>query len=156
MYCIISLSTDYGALSTFLIFDSCETQQCTDIIISNDTVNDTRLGNSNSFFVNLQKTPDLDPRIKLDPLVAKIEITNDNGLWIRLQAILYNRVGRLNVYVTRTSCNSIRFVLCIHHNVGTRFVRHICSLWITLKLHFDELSCILSEKQIVSMKLANP
>ena len=76
----LSLSTDYGALTTLLIFDSCETQQCTDIIIINDTVNDTRLGNSNSFFVNLQRTPDLDPRIKLDPLVAKIEITNNNGL----------------------------------------------------------------------------
>ena len=70
--------TDYGAMFTTLMFDICEPQQCTDITIINDTVPES----IESFFINLQRTPDLDPRITLDPMIGEIEITNNNGLWI--------------------------------------------------------------------------
>ena len=68
--------TDYSAMSTILMFNVCESQQCTDIIIINDTV----LESIETFFVNLQRTPDLDPRITLDPVIGEIEITNNDGL----------------------------------------------------------------------------
>ena len=34
-----------------------------------------------SFFVNLESTPGLDSRIRLDPTRAEIEITDNDGLW---------------------------------------------------------------------------
>ena len=74
MYTSFSVSpTDDGSVSTLLMFDSCETRQCTNITIMNDT-------SIESFFVTLEKTPDLDSRITLDPAVGEIFVTANDGL----------------------------------------------------------------------------
>ena len=75
---ILTSPPDFGVVSTQLMFDSCKTKLCTDITISNST----GLDYIESFFINLQRTPDLDPRITLNPVVGEIEITNNDGLWI--------------------------------------------------------------------------
>ena len=70
---------DYGAVSTFLMFDSCETQQCSNITITNDV----RLENTESFSITLLRATDTN-NITLDPVVGEIEITDDDGLFILL------------------------------------------------------------------------
>ena len=75
---------DYVAVSTLLMFDRCETRQCTNITIKKDEVKES----IESFSVTLENS-DLDTRITLDPHIGKIEITGSNGvlcikLWIRL------------------------------------------------------------------------
>ena len=72
IYCVAM----YEPLSTLLIFNACDTWQCTNITIKNDAV----LENTESFFVNLLRTLDLDSRITLDPVLAEIEITDNDGL----------------------------------------------------------------------------
>ena len=67
---------DYSAVSALMMFDSCETRQCIDISIVNDAVRE----NTESFFVTLVRTPDLDHRITLDPVAGEIDITTDDGL----------------------------------------------------------------------------
>ena len=62
-------------MSTVLMFDSCETQQCIDITIMNDALEGTE-----SFLVNLWRTSELDHRITLNPVVAEIEITGNDCL----------------------------------------------------------------------------
>ena len=69
-------SMGYEPRSTLLIFNICDTWQCTNITIKIDAV----LENTKSFFVNLLSTPDIDSRITLDPVLAKIEITDNDGL----------------------------------------------------------------------------
>ena len=69
---------DYGAVSTLLMFDSCETKQCTNITI----MNDVGLENTESFLITLLWTTDTN--IALDPaaVVGEIEITDDDGLLV--------------------------------------------------------------------------
>ena len=76
LYSFPVASMDYEPLSTLLIFDTCDTRHCTNITIKNDAV----LENTESFFVKLLRTPDLDSRITLDPVLAEIEITDNDGL----------------------------------------------------------------------------
>ena len=66
---------DYGAVSTLIIFDPCETRQCMDITIINDGIPE----NTESFFVTLVRTSDLDPRITLDPVAGETMITDNDG-----------------------------------------------------------------------------
>ena len=66
---------DYGAVSTLLMFDSCETQQCTNITITNDE----GLENTESFSITLLTSTDTN-NIILDPVFGEIEITDDDGL----------------------------------------------------------------------------
>ena len=68
---------DYHAVSTLLTFESCSTRQCIDITIVNDSVKE----GIESFFVRLQRTSDLDPRITLNTTSAVVEITEPTGLW---------------------------------------------------------------------------
>ena len=68
---------DYGNLSTIVMFEECDTQQCVDITIVDDEV----LENVESFFVNLSRSPGLDSRIRLNPTGAEIEIIDNDGLW---------------------------------------------------------------------------
>ena len=76
--------TDYSAVSTLLMFDSCETEQCTNITIIKDVFKE----DNESFSVSLVRTSELDPRITLDPAVGEIEITaNDGLLYIQNYAI---------------------------------------------------------------------
>ena len=67
---------DYGAVSTFLMFDSCEMQSCTNITIVDDTV----LELPESFSVTLERTTGLDDRITLDPIDGVVEINDNDGM----------------------------------------------------------------------------
>jgi hypothetical protein len=51
------------------------------ITIKNDAVPE----NTESFFVNLLRTPDLDSRITLDPVLAEIEITDNDDAVVGLE-----------------------------------------------------------------------
>ena len=73
---------DYGAVSTLLMFDSCETQQCTNITITNDV----RLENTESFLITLRTTDN--NNITLHPVVAEIKITDDDGWLVGCYIIL--------------------------------------------------------------------
>ena len=68
---------DYGAVSTLLMFDSCETRQCTNITIMKDVVKES----IESFFINLGRNPNLDSRIILDPDNGEVVITGNNGVF---------------------------------------------------------------------------
>ena len=61
---------DYDNISEILEFDSCDTRQCTKIPIVDDMIVEV----TESFFVILERTPGLDSRITLDPVVGEIEI----------------------------------------------------------------------------------
>ena len=63
-------------MSTLLIFDSCETRQCTNITI----INDMLVENTESFSVTLVRTTELDTRITLDPDIGEIVI-NDGSFY---------------------------------------------------------------------------
>ena len=77
---------DYSGVSTLLTFDSCETRRCTNITIINDVFKE----DTESFFVSLERSSELDPRITMDPAVGVIEITfNDGLLYIQNYAIDY-------------------------------------------------------------------
>ena len=65
-------SMDYTAVSALMMFDSCDTRQCMEIAIMNDGI----LENTESFSVTLVRTPDLDPRITLDPVTGETKITD--------------------------------------------------------------------------------
>ena len=58
------------------MFDSCDTRQCTKITIMNDSL----VESIESFFVTLERTSELDPRITLDQAVGEIVITATDGL----------------------------------------------------------------------------
>ena len=64
-------------MSTILMFDSCETQSCTNISI----VNDLALENVESFNVFLERTTRLDSRIRLSPVNGEIAIDDDAGVY---------------------------------------------------------------------------
>ena len=63
-------STDYRPVSTVLMFDTCETRHCTVVTIVEDVV----LENVEMFSATLSRTPGLDPRIHLNPVVGTVEI----------------------------------------------------------------------------------
>ena len=67
---------DYGALSTTLTFDTCETRKCTNIAIANDDI----LEGTESFNVTLEDTSGLDDRITLDPVDGEIQISDRDGI----------------------------------------------------------------------------
>ena len=66
---------DYGALSTILTFDTCETRVCAMISIMNDAIPE----GTESFTVTLEGTPELDDRITLDPVDGEIQISDGDG-----------------------------------------------------------------------------
>ena len=66
---------DYGAISTILILDTCETRQCDNISI----VDDVTLEMTESFSVTLERTPDLNSRITLNPVDGDINILDNDG-----------------------------------------------------------------------------
>ena len=55
------------------MFRSCETRVCTNVAILDDNVTET----TESFYVKLNWTDDLDPRISLVPVVTEVEIIDD-------------------------------------------------------------------------------
>ena len=66
---------DYGALSTTLMFDTCESRQCYNISI----VDDVTLEMTELFSVTLERTPDLNSRITLNPVDGAIDILDNDG-----------------------------------------------------------------------------
>ena len=66
---------DYGSISTILMFAACETQQCENISI----VDNTTLEMTESFVVTLGRTPDLNSRITLNPVDGNIDILDSHG-----------------------------------------------------------------------------
>ena len=65
---------DYGAVSTTLMLDTCETRQCDYISI----VDDVTLEMMESFSVTLERTPDLSSRITLNPVDGKMDVFDDD------------------------------------------------------------------------------
>ena len=68
---------DYGFVSDILAFDKCETRRCTEMPIVNDTI----VESTESFFVTLERTPGLDSRITLNPVIGEVEIVENNGMY---------------------------------------------------------------------------
>ena len=68
-------SMDYVTLADTLMFDVCETQRCVNLTIEDDSVDESE----ETFRVSLERTPDLDSRIILDPVDGEIVIVDDDG-----------------------------------------------------------------------------
>ena len=65
---------DYNGLSMILSFAACETRQCVNIAIVNDSVNEP----VEEFDVTLERTIGLDSRISLQPVDARVIIHDDD------------------------------------------------------------------------------
>ena len=66
---------DYGTIDVILEFDVCETQKCVNASIVSDLVDEK----NEIFTYHLRRTPNLDPRIKLEPIDGTVEIIDDYG-----------------------------------------------------------------------------
>ena len=65
---------DYGEVETILMFRACETRACTNVTILDDNVAEL----TERFSVKLSRTDGLDPRITLVPVVAEVEVIDDD------------------------------------------------------------------------------
>ena len=72
--------TDYGALSSILRFDSCETRDCVNVDIVNDLVDEPE----EYFRVTLTRTNGLESRISLNPVDGQIVIIDNIGKYTAL------------------------------------------------------------------------
>ena len=66
---------DYIELSRILTFPACETKQCVNITIVDDSVEEP----VEEFDVTLEGTIGLDSRIRLNPVDARVLIHDDEG-----------------------------------------------------------------------------
>ena len=66
---------DYIAFSMDLSFAACETRQCVNITIVDDSVEEP----VEEFDVTLERTMGLNPRIRLRPVDARVVIHDDDG-----------------------------------------------------------------------------
>ena len=66
---------DYIGVSNILNFAACETRQCVNVIIVDDTVNEP----VEEFDVTLERTLGLDTRISLDPVGARVVIYDEKS-----------------------------------------------------------------------------
>ena len=76
---------DYGAVDTLLSFAACQIRSCVNVSIINDVV----LENVESFDVILDRAPELDSRITLEPVNGVVEITDNDGTSSLLYRIIY-------------------------------------------------------------------
>ena len=65
---------DYETLSTTLMFAACETRRCVNVAI----VEDILVESIEIFGVTLERTPDLDRNITLNPVTEEIEIIDND------------------------------------------------------------------------------
>ena len=65
---------DYGAVSTILRFDACDTRRCVDVTIENDGDDEP----DEVFGITLERTPSLNGRITLDPVDGDITIVDND------------------------------------------------------------------------------
>ena len=61
---------DYIEFNVTLMFEPCEIRQCVNVFIVNDFAGEPE----ENFFYKLRRTPDLHPRIALDPVDGEIMI----------------------------------------------------------------------------------
>ena len=66
---------DYIEVSRMLSFAACETRQCVNLTIVSDLVDEP----VEEFDVTLERTINLDPRISLQPVDARVIIHSDEG-----------------------------------------------------------------------------
>ena len=69
---------DYDPVSTILAFGACDTRQCYQIHI----VDDMMVELTESFFITLERTSDLNSRITLNPVDGRVEITDTDGILV--------------------------------------------------------------------------
>ena len=79
---MLCFSTDnnFVALTTILTFDTCVTEQCVNMSIIADSIDEPDV----SFSYTITRVPGLDPRIILTPSAGKITILDDDGRAILL------------------------------------------------------------------------
>ena len=65
---------DYGAVSTILRFDACDTRHCVDVTIENDGDDEP----DEMFGITLERIPGLNGRITLDPVDGDITIVDND------------------------------------------------------------------------------
>ena len=73
MYIVVP--DDYGSLNVSLMFAACDTRRCVNVNILSDFTDEP----DDNFFLALNKTPGLHPRIFLQPVLGKIIIVDDGG-----------------------------------------------------------------------------
>ena len=76
---------DYGDMDTLLSFAECQMRSCVNVSIVEDTV----LENVESFVVTLERVPELDSRITLDPVEGFVEITDNDGMYNKTETLLH-------------------------------------------------------------------
>ena len=75
LYFFVVSPVDYLELSNTLSFAICETRRCKNMTIVDDLVDEP----DEFFNYTLERTPDLDRRISLDPKNGRISIIDDDG-----------------------------------------------------------------------------
>ena len=73
---LAEIPMDYDVVETILMFRACEARVCTNVTIVDDNIAEP----TEWFSVKLGRTDGLKPRITLNPFVAVIEITANNGM----------------------------------------------------------------------------
>ena len=79
---------DYGTVAASLIFEVCETRRCVNISIEDDMT----LENIESFNVILERSPGLDSRIRLDPVIGVVRIIDNDSMFTHWDGVLSDRV----------------------------------------------------------------
>ena len=84
LFFILVAPDDYIGLNVTLMFEPCETRRCVNVTIMDDFIDEP----DESFFYKLRRTPDLHPRITLDPVDGEIVIVDDDGqlLWCQINS----------------------------------------------------------------------
>ena len=84
LFFILVAPDDYIEFNVTLMFEPCEIRRCVNVTIMDDFIDEP----DESFFYKLQRTPDLHPRITLNPVDGEIVIVDDDGqlLWCQINS----------------------------------------------------------------------
>ena len=82
---INSLYTQSSGYNEHLVFGACQRRSCINMTITDDEI----LEDNESYEVTLQRTPDLDNRIILAPMIAEINIIDDDG---KLEVVIHGMI----------------------------------------------------------------
>ena len=74
-FIFLVFAADYNIVSVVLIFEACMTRVCEALSIVDDDISERM----ESFYLTLERTPDLDSRIILNPRDGEVTIFNDDG-----------------------------------------------------------------------------
>ena len=74
---------DYDSVDVILPFARCEMRRCTDVLIVDDEI----LENPERLNIHLERTPDLNSRIMLNPVEGEIEILDNDGTCLVLVCV---------------------------------------------------------------------